>query len=169
MTDATRADLLPMAITPGELLARVLEQRSIQKAEFGRQMGSDYQLVLRWTKGIGFSPKNRRRAEKALGLPDRYFDAGHDDEGERDHELRRREVFAAFLESDIGKTATTQEQHALNVIPIPPDRAPSVAFYQGMLLNYRGLLPQSGLAQNVANNERLDEEIQAKPTKPRRR
>jgi hypothetical protein len=121
MIDVT--PLASYAMTPGELLAQVLARKGMEKAEFGRRIGADYQKANRWTKDIGFGPRNRRRAEAVLELPVGYFDRPDDDDEQRAREVHRRKVFAEFLDSDYGKQFARKHPDtiaSLNAIPLPP-------------------------------------------------
>lgn len=152
-------------MTPGELLARYLEREKIQKADFGRLVGADYQKANRWTKDVGFGPKNRRKAAEVLGLPLDYFDRPDDDDAARARETLRRRVFADFLETDMAKRLAKSDPHviaSLNAIPIPVDRRPTVDFYMGMALVFTGQLSTQDAAESLDWNERESREVAAK-------
>lgn len=160
------------AMTPGELLEKYLKREKIQKADFGRMVGSDYQKANRWTQDIGFGPKNRRKAAEVLGLPHDYFDRPDDDDAMREREATRRRVFKDFQETDIAKRiakADPSVMAALDATPIPPGRVPTVDFYMGLALVFTGQLTPQQASESLDWNERESRAIETKRTDPARK
>lgn len=162
MTDP--GTLALFAMTPGDLLEKYLKDKGIEKAEFGRMIGADYQKAHRWTQNEGFNPKNRRRAEQVLGLPSGYFDRPDADDASRERELHRRRVFARFLETDIAKRLDPSIVASLDQAVIPPGRRATVDFFTGLSLVYAGQLTEKEALDNLDWNERESREIVTKTT-----
>lgn len=154
------------AMTPGELLKSVLDERKIRKTDFGASIGEKYLTIFRWTKNVGFSAANQRRAAQALDLDPDYFARVFDDDVARAREANRRKVFAQFCETDMGKRLATEEPSilkALNSTPFPHGRRPTVDAFVGLALVFLRQLDPEELQSAVKLNEALKAGPERKP------
>lgn len=146
--------------TPGQLLLKTLSDKGITRAEFGRLMGSDFQLANRWTRDEGFNEENRAKAAKALGLRPDYFDVP--DRAQQLEEYRRQ-VFAEFVKTPFGSEAEPAELRFLDGIPFRETSIlPTVAFYHLNLAALRSRVAPADLESAIRENEALDRSIAEK-------
>lgn len=146
--------------SPGQLLLEVLKEKGINRAEFGRRMGSDFQLANRWSRGKGFNEANRQRAAAELGLPPDFFETPDRAQQIEDY---RKTIFAQFAKTPFGSEARPDELRFLDCIPFrEPSILPTIAFYQLNLAALRNLVAPADLALAIRENESLDRSIAAK-------
>jgi transcriptional regulator with XRE-family HTH domain len=179
MTAALSLDLFDMESAEeraGRRLEQLLARRGMEKAEFGRKIGGDYQKAHRWTKGVGFSPRNRRVAAKALDVDPDYFDRDDAEDAVVERIAQRKRVFAEFLATDSGREAQRRGYaSALEETPVPHGRTPTVAYYHGVYLNMVGLLATELVEKSVESDEKAQKEAENglapsnQQTKPRKR
>jgi len=158
-------------MTAGELLADVLDARTIEKTEFARRLGKSYLTVNRWTKDQGFNKRNQRLAAEELKLDPDFFSRPSGDEVGRAREAYRRKVFAEFLDTDVGKRLTSMNPDvisALNSTPIPPGKRPTIDFYNGMSLLFTRSLDPELAAEAIELNEQVSASLASKGA-PRKR
>lgn len=168
-----RRDLDPRSmdetsVRAGARLVEELTRRTLQKSELARLLDSDFQRINCWCKGQGFNAKNRRRVAKALELDEDFFTRDPAKADEQRREETRLRVFAEFLKTDVGRSGSKEHLDALRDAPVPKGKRPTVAWYQGNLLNMQGLLADDQMDETIAENEQLSESVEKKKTRPRR-
>lgn len=128
------------------MLVALLDSSGIGKTELGEALGVQYQSVNRWTKGK-FPRDKWRDVALYFGLPPTYFS---DPDRAMRLERMRREAFALFAGTELGRAASRDEMAILERVRFG-DNAPSPELYAAWLLAMRGKLvttPDETLADN---------------------
>lgn len=139
--------------TPGEILKALLSERKIKQSDLAARLRVKYLTVHRWQEGEGFTPANQSRVCRELGLDPEYFSAP-DEAASR--EAVRANVFAAFRDTDIGRSMDDDEMVTLDRFRVY-FAPPTVALYQSMLLGLRGLISRDQIQPAAEENEAIDQ------------
>jgi hypothetical protein len=149
-----------MTVTPGELLAAMLERQGLKRSDLAKLVNVNWPTVDRWVQNEGFSRKNRVNAAVALGLQPDTFEVP---DLTIAHREKCADVLREFLSSPLApKDVTEEERASLRSQQIPLHLQPTIYFFSGLLLLLRGQLDPANFEAEVAENEQLSRSVAQK-------